>query len=57
MRRRLLLLIALMVVVDLTISGLEPQVDNLAHAGGFVAGILIAALLARPDRIADGQGN
>jgi membrane associated rhomboid family serine protease len=34
-----------MVVTDFTIGGLEPQVDNLAHVGGFVAGILIAMLL------------
>jgi membrane associated rhomboid family serine protease len=46
MRRRLLLLIALMVAADLTISGLEPQVDNLAHAGGFVAGLVLSILLS-----------
>ena len=45
MRRQLLLFIALMVAADLTISALEPQVDNMAHLGGFVAGILLAALL------------
>jgi rhomboid protease GluP len=45
MRRRLLMLIALMVAVDLTISGLEPQVDSLAHAGGFIAGLVLAAVL------------
>jgi len=45
LRRRLLLLIVLMVATDFTIGGLEPQVDNLAHVGGFFAGILIAAAL------------
>jgi membrane associated rhomboid family serine protease len=45
LRRRLLLVLALMVASDFTIGGLEPQVDNLAHVGGFVAGILIAILL------------
>jgi len=52
-RRRLLMLIALMVAVDLTISGLEPQVDNLAHAGGFVAGLVLAALLCPRHRQTD----
>jgi membrane associated rhomboid family serine protease len=47
LRRRLLVVLALMVVTDFTIGGLEPQVDNLAHVGGFVAGILIALLLYR----------
>jgi len=42
LRRRLLLILAIMVACDFTIGGLEPQVDNLAHLGGFVAGILIA---------------
>jgi membrane associated rhomboid family serine protease len=45
LRRRLLLFLALMVAADFCIGGLEPQIDNLAHMGGFVAGILIAALL------------
>jgi membrane associated rhomboid family serine protease len=57
LRRRLLFFLTLMVTADFTIGGLEPQIDNLAHVGGFVAGILIAALLVRPDRIADGQSN
>jgi membrane associated rhomboid family serine protease len=47
LRRRLLVVLALMVATDLTIGGLEPQVDNLAHVGGFVSGILIAMLLYR----------
>jgi membrane associated rhomboid family serine protease len=48
MRRRLLLLLALMVTVDLSIGWLEPQVDNLAHVGGFIAGVALAAGLRRP---------
>ncbi len=47
LRRRLLVVLALMVATDLTIGGLEPQVDNLAHVGGFVSGIFIAMLLYR----------
>jgi membrane associated rhomboid family serine protease len=45
-RRRLLLLLGLMLTADLTIGGLEPQVDNLAHAGGFVAGLALAVVLS-----------
>ena len=45
LRRRLLWLVVLMVAADFTIGGLEPQVDNLAHVGGFFAGILLAAAL------------
>jgi membrane associated rhomboid family serine protease len=45
LRRRLLVVLALMVATDFTIGGLEPHVDNLAHVGGFVAGIVIAAAL------------
>ena len=45
MRRRLLLFLALMVATDFTIGGLEPQIDNLAHVGGFVAGIVLATIL------------
>jgi membrane associated rhomboid family serine protease len=44
-RRRLLALIALAVASDLTIGWLEPQIDNLAHAGGFVAGLVLAIVL------------
>ena len=33
-----------MVAADFTIGGLEPQVDNLAHVGGFAAGILLAVV-------------
>lgn len=45
LRRRLLFILALMVAADFTIGGLEPQVDNLAHVGGFLTGILITAAL------------
>ena len=45
LRRRLLMLLAVMVAADFTIGGLEPQVDNLAHVGGFAAGILLAVAL------------
>ncbi|MGA2138950.1 MAG: rhomboid family intramembrane serine protease, partial [Verrucomicrobiia bacterium] len=57
LRRRLLLVLALMVASDFTIGGLEPQVDNLAHVGGFVAGILLAVLLYPPrDKKRCGEG-
>ena len=45
MRRRLLALIALAVACDLTIGWLEPQIDDLAHAGGFIAGLILAIVL------------
>ncbi len=45
LRKRLLIMLALMVAADLVIGGLEPQVDNLAHLGGFVAGIILGVLL------------
>jgi rhomboid protease GluP len=45
LRRRLLVVLALMVAADFTIGGLEPQIDNLAHVGGFFAGILLAVVL------------
>jgi membrane associated rhomboid family serine protease len=52
LRRRLLVVLALMVATDFTIGGLEPQVDNLAHVGGFVSGILITLILCRrPERV------
>jgi membrane associated rhomboid family serine protease len=50
MRRRLLLLLALMVAVDFSIGWLEPQVDNMAHTGGFLAGVALAGALHRPAR-------
>ncbi len=45
LRRRLLVVVALMVAADFTIGGLEPQVDNLAHVGGFFAGMALAVVL------------
>jgi membrane associated rhomboid family serine protease len=54
-RKRLLLLLALMVAGDFSIGWLEPQVDNLAHVGGFFAGIALAAMLYRPRRVAHGH--
>ena len=45
LRRRLLVVVALMVAADFTIGGLEPQVDNLAHVGGFFAGVALAVVL------------
>jgi membrane associated rhomboid family serine protease len=45
LRRRLLFVLALMVAIDFTIGGLEPHVDNLAHVGGFFAGIVVTLLL------------
>ena len=44
-RRRLLGLLAVMLAADLTVGGLEPQIDNLAHAGGFVVGLVLAVVL------------
>ena len=49
-RQRLLGLIVLAVASDITIGWMEPQIDNFAHAGGFVAGLLLAMVLVpRPD--------
>jgi membrane associated rhomboid family serine protease len=50
LRRRLLFVLALMVAADFTIGGLEPQVDNLAHMGGFFAGVLLAVVLGARGR-------
>jgi rhomboid protease GluP len=47
LRRQMLWLLGLMIVTDLGIGGLESQIDNLAHAGGFVFGVGLA-ILARP---------
>lgn len=49
-RRRLLMLLGLVVAADFAIGGMEPQVDNLAHVGGFVAGIALAMALRGPRR-------
>ena len=46
-RRRLLWMLGLMLAADLIIGGLEPHIDNLAHGGGFVAGLLLALALRR----------
>lgn len=51
LRRRLLALLALTVTSDLAIGWLEPLVDNVAHAGGFIAGIALTSLL-QPTSIA-----
>lgn len=50
-RRRLLLMLTLMVSADFSIGWLEPQIDNLAHVGGFLAGIALALVLYRPARL------
>lgn len=50
-RKRLLLLLTLMVAGDFSIGWLEPQVDNLAHVGGFFAGVTLGMILYRPRRI------
>ena len=55
LRRRLLVLLAVMVAADFTIGGLEPQVDNLAHVGGFFAGILLAVVLGATRKVASSQ--
>ena len=39
--------LAFAVAADLTIGWLEPVVDNLAHAGGFVTGVVLAIVLVR----------
>lgn len=41
-RRRLLLLLGILFLADLTIGHFEPQIDNTAHVGGFVVGFLLA---------------
>jgi len=46
-RRRLLVMLGLMTATDLLIGALEPQVDNLAHCGGFVAGVVATLALWR----------
>ena len=50
LRTRLIRMLFLLVAVDFTIGWLEPQVDNLAHIGGFLAGATLAALIARPGK-------
>ncbi|MEI6084548.1 MAG: rhomboid family intramembrane serine protease [Verrucomicrobiota bacterium] len=46
LRRQLLRMLGVLVATDFVIGGLEPRIDNLAHAGGFIAGIGFAVLLA-----------
>lgn len=46
-RRQMLWLLGLMIATDLVIGGLEPQIDNLAHAGGFVFGVGLALFFGR----------
>jgi membrane associated rhomboid family serine protease len=46
-RRRMLMILAGAVVIDFTIGGLEPQIDNFAHAGGFAVGLLLAVVLRK----------
>jgi membrane associated rhomboid family serine protease len=41
-RRQTLLMFGLLVSFDFVIGGLEPQIDNVAHVGGLVAGVLVA---------------
>ena len=45
LRRRLLVVLVVMVAADFAVGGLEPQVDNLAHVGGLVAGAMLAVVL------------
>jgi membrane associated rhomboid family serine protease len=45
LRRRLLFFLALMVAVDFSIDWLEPKIDSVAHVGGLVAGIVLAAVV------------
>jgi membrane associated rhomboid family serine protease len=46
-RRQLLFLLTAMVLIDLTLGAMETQVDDLAHAGGFAAGLLVSLALTR----------
>jgi len=43
-RSRMLWLLAAMVAADFAIGGFEKVIDNLAHIGGFVAGLVLAIL-------------
>jgi membrane associated rhomboid family serine protease len=45
LRSRLLPLLAGLVAVDFLIGWREPVVDNLAHVGGFAAGVALAVWL------------
>jgi len=57
LRRRLLVVLALMVAADFAIGGLEPQVDNLAHVGGLVAGAMLAVVLGAMRKRKRGMAN
>ena len=46
-RRRLLWLIGAMVTSDFIIGVVEAQIDGVAHAGGFVVGLVLAVSLSR----------
>ena len=47
-RRRLLWLVGAMVASDFIIGLVEAQIDGVAHAGGFVVGLVLALWLSRP---------
>ena len=57
LRRRLLLVLVVMVAADFAIGGLEPQVDNLAHVGGLVAGAMLALVLGARRKGKGGMDN
>ena len=48
-RRRLLWLTAAMVAADFVIGAVESQIDGVAHAGGFAAGLVLAWWLGRSE--------
>jgi membrane associated rhomboid family serine protease len=52
-RQRLLLVLAGLAGVDFVVGWLEPQIDNLAHLGGFLAGVALA--LAWPVTVSAGD--
>lgn len=47
-RRHLLRVLGLIVLADLVIGGLEPRIDNVAHAGGVIAGVGLALIFRWP---------
>lgn len=47
LRRRLLTALAVLVAADFLIGALEPQIDNLAHIGGYGAGLLLGLWAVR----------
>ncbi len=46
LRNHLLAMLAVIIALDFTIGGLEPMVDNVAHVGGFLAGLVAGWWLA-----------